>query len=431
MKFLKNIYYVVIPLLIIGIPFKFTSFPIALLALLPLLFFTKRHTVGIFFLMYGGPLGGVIRAMYPSLPVYGVLLVFIGFLLIWDIVLEMFRSNRPAFFWMLFIMAFFGLFYLIGPKDDFATQKYFNICLHGIMMLFGYFAFDRSKNIDAESLTKILVLASICMYAYVISANSMTPGSLFDYNWFREQVKIEFVRNGGVLNTVVGYQQIGMLVLFATVIFLSKIEITKWKSAFYVLCTSELTLMSGCRQAILGVLLAIILRFVLFRKDNASKGKIGSVFIWIIVAFFVLLVAVRLIFTNIESSVMTSTLEEGDAGRQLLMLQALQIFKDNPLFGAGIGGYHSISGMVYPHNFVMELLAETGLFGTIVSLLILVIPFFRKGFGLYRITNSNMFYYLIVLGIFVRVLVSSDLTESIELFSAVLAITASKKQLMS
>ena len=316
-----------------------------------------------------------------------------------------------------------------NPKDDFANNKFINICLHGITMLFGYFAFDRSTKVDAENLAKILFIASICMYTYVISDISMSPGGLFDFNWFHEQIKIDFARNGGVLSTVVGYQEIGMLVLFATVIFLSQVNISKWKYAFYVLCAAELTLMSGCRQAILGVLLAVVLRFALFRKENAEKGNVGSFLIWSVVAIFGVLFATILLIPNIGSDIMASTLEGGDAGRQYLMLQALQIFQDNPLFGVGIGGYHAITNMVYPHNFVMELLAETGLVGTIVSIVILVIPLFRKGVGFYRITNSNMFYYLIVLGILVRVMVSSDLTESVELFSAVFAITVNKNLL--
>ena len=427
MNLIKNIYYLIIPLLIVGVSFRFTSFPIALLAIIALLLTSSRHTVGIFLLMYGGPFGGVVRAMYPFLPVYGVLLEFIGFLLIWDTVMEMIKKHMRVVVCMLLILAFFGLFYLIGPRDDNANRKYMSMCLHGFLMLFGYYCFDRSKKVNAENLSRILIVASICLFTHVISRISMSPGDFFDFNWFRDQYMANMRMNQWESDAVVDYQQVGMLVLFAVVIYLSQVKLSVWKSVFYVLCVAELTLVSGCRQAIIGVLVAIILRLVFFRKENLHKNNnVGFVALLMTITLLILYVATSFIFSNIGSDVMARTLEEGDMGRRLLWMKAFAVFLDHPFSGVGIGGYYAITGDFYPHNFILELLAETGIVGVVMTIAILFIPFYRRQ-GVYIITQSNMFYFFLVTGIFVRVMVSSDLREGIELFSAIVAVIGMNK----
>ena len=417
-----NAYYAIIPLLIIGISMGYTTFPVAIVALLPLLFMTTKHTVGIFLLMYGGPLG---RAMFPGLPIYGLILEFIGVILLWDIFYDMIQHHYKAILGMLLTLIMFGVFYMIGPKDAFAIKKYTDICIHGSLMLFGYFAFERSSKIDIEGLTRILLVAAICMYAYVIKEASMSIGDIFDYNWFRDQYMIYYHLNDNV-GTLVSYQHIGMLILFATAIYCSQTKLQRTPLLFYLICASQMVLTSGCRQAMLGVALVIALRFVVFRMSNVnSKNAMGRM-VWIIVGLLAAYYALLFFFENLGSDVITRTLSEGDSARQAFFVEAVAIFMQEPLMGAGLGGFHAITGSVYPHNMFFELLCETGLIGIIASLLLLTVPLISKKQGLLHITKSNQFFFLIVLAIFVRVMVSSDLTESIELFSAVFAITATK-----
>lgn len=427
MKTIDTLYYITIPLLIVGVSLGYTTFLVALLALLPLLVTVNRHTLGLFFLMYGGPLGGVVRTMYPSLPIYGVLLEILGLLLIWDLVRDLLRNNNWRLLSLFFILAFFGLFYIIGPKDSFANQKYLNMCIHGIMTLFGYYAFDCSRKIEAEKLARILMIASICLFTYVISAISMQTGDILDFNWFRAQSE-EYARlNMGDSEIVVGYQQIGMLILFSVVVLLSQVELSKGKSFFYIICAFELVLVSGCRQAILGVVLAVILRLVLFRNDYLRDGNVSTRMLWISISLIIAYFVGSLLFTNVGSDYMSQTVKSGDRGRSLLWMYAVDIFKGSPLLGAGLGGYFALTGEAYPHNFFLELLAETGIVGLLVSVLFLIIHLSKNSAGLFHVTASSQFYYLLLLGIFVRIMVSSDLTESIELFSAVIAITLQNK----
>lgn len=423
MKKINIIFYILLPILILGIPLRFTSFPLSLAVLILLTLLTNRHSAGIFLLMYGGPLGGITRSIYPILPVYGLLLEFIGIVLLWDVISDLFKKHWGTIAGMIGVLAFFGFFYLLGTRDQFSTQKYFDVCTHGIMMLFGYYAFERSSKIDIEGLTRILIVAAVCMFAYCILAARMTPGGLWDLNWFRDQSRYfnHLNENNG---TLVGYQHIGMLCLFATAIYLSQKRLKAGNTFFYVACASYLALVSGCRQAMLGVALVIALRAIVFKVENINANNMVARMVWMVAAMIGAYFLFLFFFENLQSDVVAQTLDEGDEARSLFFISAIDIFNQNPVTGAGLGGFHAITGSVYPHNMFFELLCETGLVGVIGSILFLFIPLMRKKQGLLHITESNQFYFLIVVGIFVRVMVSSDLRESIELFCAVFAVTS-------
>lgn len=425
-KFLRGFYCVIIPVLIIGISFGYTSFDIAFAALLPLLFMTNRHTVGIFFIMYGGPFCGVIRAMYPSLPIYGLLIELIGFLLVWDLVADLFRNNLRAFGLMALLLAIFGFFHLIGPRDEWAADKYSSMCINGMIMIGCYYAYCRSAMLDAEGLLQLLFVAAICMFAYMVSVMNMTPGKLYDYNWFRNQSLLwnrDYKEYGGA-GVLINYQHIGMLIAYAVAIVLSQIEIKKLSTILYVICGLHASLMSGCRQAVLAIVIVVALRMIVFTASNLQRRMSMVRIVWtmigIIVAFFV----INILLENVQSDVIAYTLEEGDNGRQGQYIDAWNIFRSYPMFGAGIGGYHSITGDVWPHNFFLEALCETGLVGTITIITIVSVVLVKKRPGLFYLTESNMFYFLVVFTLFIRVMVSSDFRESIELFSAIFAISA-------
>lgn len=421
-KSIGTAYYFIIPLLILGLSQGYTTFPVTVLALLPLVFLTERHTVGLFFLMYGGPVGGIIRAMYPSIPIYGLLLQLIGVILMWDLVSDLFRKSGRSLLGMLLILAVFGFFYLIGPRDAAAQEKFTLMITHGLTMVLGYYAFCRSKRLDVEGLARILLIAALCMYAFCVDFYHLNPGVLTDYNWFREQ-SMAYYYSMDHEHMLVGYQHIGMLILYAASIYLSQLELKRGGAIFYALCAFQMVMVSGCRQAIFGFFIVVAMRLTIFRASNLQKkGNLGKL-LWSAVGLMVVLLFMLVILENSSSSVVTDTLAEGDTGRQLLTLQALNIFQNNPLTGAGIGGFQAITGEGWPHNFFLELLCETGLLGTLVLLIITIATLVKKKAGLMYLTESKLFYFLILFALFFRVMVSSDLTESIELFSAVVAIT--------
>ena len=420
---INTVYYLVLPFLLFGISLGYTSFALALVALIPLFFQTTRHTIGFFLVMYGGELGGVIRAVYPILPIYGLGLMFLGLFLLGDVIADLFRNSKVSLFLLIATMVLFGLFYIKGPKNDFANLKYESMWINGLFTLVGYYTLSRSKRIDAERLTFVLIIGAICMMSFVIAEYNFTRGSsILDFDWFREQsVQYEYnsLRQTGD-KMLVGYQHIGMMALYGAVIYLSQINLNPAKNIFLIGCISTVILISGCRQAVLGLIVASVLRYAFFRFNNSRERLNTNRVIWITVGAIVVYFILGLL--SGYSDVVNSTITEGDEGRMAHYLIAWNLFRDNPVTGVGIGGYFAACEWSWPHNFILELLCECGLVGTIIFLGIIVTVFSKSKVGLRYVSPSNMFYFLVLVAILVRIMVSSDFRESIEIFTSVFAI---------
>ena len=68
---------------------------------------------------------------------------------------------------------------------------------------------------------------------------------------------------------------------------------------------------------------------------------------------------------------------EGFGIRSALLFRDLLIFMQNPLFGIGLGKVGTAAGDMglYPHNYFMYLLLQTGIFGLLIFLWIFVVLF--------------------------------------------------------
>lgn len=420
-KKLIGLYYGIIPLLIIGISYHYTSFILVLFTLAFLLCLTNRHTIGVYLLIFGGPLAGLIRSAYPFLPLYGLLVQMLGSLLVWDVVSDLFKTNRKPLIFFFSVLVVLGLFYLIGPRDEYANEKFYQMCVNGVFAVFGYYAFDRSQSIDSENLTRLLLLSSLCMSTYLLDFLHVAAGGLFDYNWFRDGYMELFYANDKE-NLITGYQSVGMAALFGIAVYLSSVEVKTVPLVINSLCATQIILMSGARQALVGLAVVIALRMTVFRKANVHAGKHSARILFGLIVSIAVLYMIFLFYGNLGSDVINKTLKGGDTGRSLIYLQALSIFTENKLFGIGIGGFHAVTGVPWPHNFFLELLCETGLVGTILLLGVAITSLVRNRLSLLHLTKSDMFFFLILLVLFVRVMFSSDFRESIELFSAVSAL---------
>ena len=324
------------------------------------------------------------------------------------------------------VLLLFGFFYFIGPKDEFANNKYMVMIIHGTLMVLGYYAFNRSSKINVEGLCQILFVSTICMFAFCIDKYKIIPGGIADYNWFRTQCLQHYGKYATGEPMLISYQPIGMMALFAVAIYLSQVKMNLGKALFYTMCAFQLTMVSGARQAIFGVFVVIALRLVVFRAANIDNKHFFKKLLLSSIGLVVVFAVMFLYMSRLSSDVVVDTVSEGDDGRQLLYLEALAIFRNSPILGAGIGGFNAITDDGWPHNFILELLCETGMVGTGLFVLIVAYSLYKRKAGLMHITSTGQFYFLFLAALFVRVMVSSDLSESIELFSAVFALSSSQ-----
>lgn len=410
----RKIFFIILTsFLLLGIYLGISSFPICLAALALCLYKSDKDSVGVFLLMFGGTLGGITRMYYPFMPVYGILLNLAGIYLLRGSLNSFFSDCKKGMRYSLLVCLIFFVFYLLGERTAYASSKMFDIAFHGSMMLFGYYVFLTSTSLRNSDLGYILIMTSIAFMSFVIDYYGFSAGAIINYDWFRSDIMSYYYYNAE--NTIIGYQEVGMMALFGIAIIISDQKFEVFKALFLGLVAFQIILTSGARQAIFGFVAILFLRFVFFTEARRFKKILSIIF-----GIATVLISLYLILQYGDEKT-TTTLLSGESDRDLIFIDALRIFSENPLFGVGLGGFAShtvIDSIAWPHNFFLEILCETGIVGSVLLFVILLNYWFKNKVRLKLLTAHRSFYFLAVAVLFLRVMVSSDLSESIELFSA-------------
>ena len=416
-KALNKLTVCLLPLFILGITFTKIPFIVVLAFLLIRLMATDRDTCGIFLLMFGGAIGGYVRQKYPFMPVYGLLFQFYGLYLLRNYFLSK-RYKKQGFKYLLVLMIYFLLNFALSPNtgDVYAQNKIFGMIQTALFMYVGYYALIRSHRFNNESFGQLLFLSSILFFVYNMELLGIRPSGLFDYTWFRsctEGLKMD----DPMMEKVISYHIVGMNSLFALSFIISQHDIKKTTLLYYSILATQLVLFSGARQAIFGLIIIFAIRYY-FKSGNVGvrRGKLK----YFVSAIVLLYLSVSLL-ELLDLDYINNTLSEGDEGRSLLSDLAIALFLKYPILGSGIGGFQHNVFMMYPHNFFLEVLCECGILGLLL-LSYVVFSFVRKHkINLFYLTKNNTFFFIILIALMARCMVSADLSYSIQLFSAIFA----------
>lgn len=424
-KTVDNIIFILIPIYIIGLSSGLVPFPVVLATLLIRLCTSDKHTVGFFLLLYGGQIGSCIRFELPFIPIYGLILIFIGLWLMRDM-LNSALSQRESTIGILVVLLYFFLSYILSSNvgERHASNKIWALLQNGIFMYFGYFVFSKSLSINAEKLCQCLFLSTLLFMVHDMALLNIAPTNLFDFEWLRSSTERFTIYNvdDPTFNKFVGYQPVGMAALYGYAIFLSKTIIKRRYLYYYSIIAMELTLLSGARQAAFGFFIIAILRYVLFDIKSVQGGHTGRIIRTLLMGGIGIWISL-IIIQSLGVSYLSDTLEFGDIGREELVSSAWSLFFQYPIFGTGIGGFQHHTHMLYPHNFFAELMCECGIFGALFLSIMIYRHFKKQQMSVLYITRNNSFLFLVVSALVIRVMVSDDLSASVELFSAAFACT--------
>lgn len=360
--------------------------------------------------------------VYPSIPIYGLLVVFLGVLLLWRQIKPFLKRNLKGITCLILVFIVFFVAFLYGPNNLYSNRKIVEITINGLLLLFAYSVFNSSAIISNTAISQSLITTVIAFFVMGIQQYGFTPpDSFIDYEWYRyNSVLLRDEEISGV-----GYQSIGMNALYAFVFLLSQNK-PKGNNIIvflYYMVGVQLILSSGARQAIFGLIVIFII-YVLYY--NESKNIIKRVSTVSLGLFFVYL-GIRFVM-DLDIGFIANSLnpERGDylsaTGREPIYLTAISIINEFPLFGVGLGGFSEYSAGAYPHNFILEIITETGLVGLLLLTIIIIVYFKSSNISLKHKTANGTFFFIILACLFIRALFSSDLTESIGLFSGILAL---------
>ena len=153
------------------------------------------------------------------------------------------------------------------------------------------------------------------------------------------------------------------------------------------------------------VYLGFIVVFLLYRIAKQNRKARFKLFIGIILG----LITVRVMFNYLDISDSQGFLRifessAADGGRFDFQRKALEVFRGAPIFGKGLGSIWWTVGF-YSHNIFTDLLAETGIVGTLIITLLLAKQFFvlnRRSFY----SSFDFFILLVFLGVGIQSLFS-------------------------
>lgn len=229
------------------------------------------------------------------------------------------------------------------------------------------------------------------------------------------------------LNEHINYMRLGYGIVPSSVILLANLYIYKFKISTLLgfLLTLPLLLLYGSRGTFVVIILFLVLVIVYFMIKSV-KGiislAISGVLLGIILYFNMFSKLILYLYNDLgiysyNLMKFSRSIEEGfetaSSGRDVLYQSALNSFFEQPIFGNGVG-YSFTYTNTSTHNFLLQILIESGLIGFLIIFITLAILYYK----LFFINNKYIkVIFLIFTSISVgRLLISSDLWLRTELW---------------
>jgi len=237
------------------------------------------------------------------------------------------------------------------------------------------------------------------MFTYVMAALSASLGLFIQIYIFLSMGKIigkiEFMASRIGFGFIFSdYSFLSLFLISASGILINFFEKNKKlhnKKIFYriflIILFMTASLLTSARTGIVSFFLAYIIFYILSFSDIFSfslKNAIGAVII-----LFSLIILLIYGLPKLRGDILSSS------GRIESYIIGLQIFRQNPIWGCGLGvrSYKERFGFTIPHNVVIQYLAQTGLLLTIL-ILILLLDIIKKA---WKIKISSIFITLLII----------------------------------
>jgi len=211
-----------------------------------------------------------------------------------------------------------------------------------------------------------------------------------------------FATSGGFgPNQVATILGIGMFVFFCQLVFLSKSKRMMLLNGFLLVTCSYRAIVTFSRGGVIsGVAMVVcVILATYFLANTSGKRKVS----WIIFVTGILALSIWTYSVIETSGLIAKRYANQDAagrvkkdrlgGREQILGTELELFKENPIMGVGVGmgkSYRSemLGEEVASHNEMTRLLAEHGMFGVLILLILLVTPII-----LYVLNYQNIYFF--------------------------------------
>lgn len=313
-----------------------------------------------------------------GIPILGAAFLFMMLgITIWFALLEK-RIPFTSFDALLavFFLAYFASAFSSGGIET--AGRFFLLC--GSYYFVGRFfsahpVYRHHSVLDVGISTTVLSL----LFGILAVNQVVTPGRLS----FEEATPVGFSQ---LLDVAAGFCAIYFLAAFQRLSWLKRgIFFGSFAGVFFIM------LLNGTRGSVLSLVLAILsylaIRFIAHQSAESRIKKI--LYVGLLSSALALFATYFFAFSfNDQFAAIIDRFsillgqssvhhDPSSLDRLSRYMHAWDLFTQKPFFGHGVGSYHSLTGLGYPHNLFLELLAECGLLITTLFTIVVAITFIK------------------------------------------------------
>lgn len=394
--------------------------PLPIYLLILALYVYKSSRVELSFILIFFPGMMIIDVIYRGGYDVLLLLLFTGIVLILKDLRKYQFEISDSLFPLLIVFAGFLCTYLYSPKGYYSNTKIILIILNGFAYFLFFIAYVKSDKFNNFQFSLFLNFIFIFLAKLGIQRNIIhSPGSFLDFGFIR--YGLDALASDGSTISFTGYHQFGALALFSLIFLLASTRKLNFLHSIVVIFCLYLCLLSGARQMIYG----IVAVFIIYLISNMKSVLSGQVMFYIILFLSLVTIINSTDIPFFSDLLVNKDVVETAGGRKEGYETAIKMFKEMPLLGNGVGGFvPGGEARGYPHNIILEIMAEGGLFMFIIIFFSFYLARKRSSYKWMNLTVNGSLYVLLIVGFAVRAFSSSDLIENIALISALLAVSA-------
>jgi hypothetical protein len=295
-------------------------------------------------------------------------------------------SRGAISYWLFLFLLIPGLViatFALDLDTNIRTRIAFNISGPLCLGIASIYTFRRS--ISLEQMNRVLLNMGLPIVTCMVYLTVYTP-IIKDVITGTES---NFQTSGGFgpnqVSTALG---LGMFIFFSRVLLASKTKLIVFINLFLALNISYRGFITFSRGGMITgiVMIIILLTFLYFNSNDAGRVKLNYGFLLIVLA----IVGVWMYTSFQTGGLINKRYANQDAsgrvktsqftGRENLADEEIDIFLDNPFFGAGVGKVIEIrqsetGETTASHNEITRMLAEHGMLGVIGLLILIITPF--------------------------------------------------------